>query len=312
MKQKRVTYFTIFNKVWFSHHIDQKTLIKKPIFAQLIKIMRLLLVFLVVFAMGTSCVSNSSDYAKSHKDTLQTESGIRYIYLTRGDGQKVEEGSFVKAMLSLTVEDSVIWTTYDSPDSLYSFIVGHDSVISGFKEMALLMREGDNVYVSIPDSLAYGERGAGNGIIPPYSTIIYDRYELVSVSAPKKIITDTLTTVFLDKGGKEMQLVFESLTEAGEDSEYHLNLLLMQPIFNRLLNASEFQVLNDILLQINDTEWEMNEYMYGLYDVLATEGIGDINGAIAKTEAILEKDSTQFLFRNKLVDLESKKSPKKE
>lgn len=274
--------------------------------------MRLLLVFLVVLAMGTSCVSNSSDHAKGHTDTLQTESGIKYTYITHGDGQKVEEGSFVKAMLSLTVEDSVIWTTYDSPDSVYSFIVGHDVVISGFKEMALLMREGDHVYVSIPDSLAYGERGAGNGIIPPYSTIIYDRYELVSVSAPKKIITDTLTTVFLNEGGKEMQMVFESLTEAGKDSEYHLNLPLMQPIFNRLLNASEFQVLNDMLLQINDTDWEMNEYMYGLYDVLATEGIGDINGAIAKAEAILEKDSTQFLFRNKLVDLESKKSPKKE
>ncbi len=290
---------------------DRNTLPKRFLtFDQLLRTMKKLLFFLSAVLILTSCSTGTSEYAKNGNDTIQTESGLRYIYTKKGTGQKVEEGSYVTTMLSLTVEDSVVWTSYNSPDSVFAFIVGHNPVIPGFKEMALLMQEGDNVYVSIPDSLAYGDKGTGGGIIPPNATIIYDRYEMVSVTEPKLVLTDTLEAVLLQEGSAKMHEVFRSLTDPNQSEKYHHILLTIQPVMNRLINASDFQTLYDMLAEIKEGSWTMNESMYGLYLVLATEGIGDIDGAISIAEEILANDSTQFLIRNKLVDLESKRSPK--
>jgi len=43
-----------------------------------------------------------------------------------------------------------------------------------------LLREGDEIIAILPDSLAYGAKGAGD-IIPPYSTLVYDQFKVVSV-----------------------------------------------------------------------------------------------------------------------------------
>jgi len=61
-----------------------------------------------------------------------------------------------------------------------------NKLIPGWTEALLLMREGDHWRLVIPANLAYGPRGAGNGLIPPNQVLVFD-LELLKVSpAPPK------------------------------------------------------------------------------------------------------------------------------
>ena len=51
-----------------------------------------------------------------------------------------------------------------SPDS---------GMVAGFKEAAALMKVGDKVFAYMPSHLAWGERGAGGGFIPPNADVIF-------------------------------------------------------------------------------------------------------------------------------------------
>ncbi len=117
-------------------------------------------------------------------DTIQTASGLKYLYLKKGDGPKVVPGAKVGTYLSLMVNDSVVWNTNELPDSLFNFVADSTRLIKGFTEVSLLLREGDEIVAVLPDSLAYGAKGAGD-IIPPFSTLIYDQFKVVKVELPE-------------------------------------------------------------------------------------------------------------------------------
>ena len=116
-------------------------------------------------------------------DTIQTASGLKYLYLKRGDGPQVVPGAKVGTYLSLKVDDSVVWNTNELPDSLFTFIADSTRLIKGFTEVSLLLREGDEIIAILPDSLAYGAKGAGE-VIPPFATLVYDQFKVVSVELP--------------------------------------------------------------------------------------------------------------------------------
>ncbi len=61
-----------------------------------------------------------------------------------------------------------------------------NSVITGWQEALVLMREGDHWQLTIPSTLAYGERGAGNGMIPPNQTLLFDLQLITATPAPKR------------------------------------------------------------------------------------------------------------------------------
>jgi len=61
-----------------------------------------------------------------------------------------------------------------------------NSVIPGWIEAMVLMREGDHWQLVIPPNLAYGSRGAGNGTIPPNQALVFDLQLISTTPAPKK------------------------------------------------------------------------------------------------------------------------------
>jgi FKBP-type peptidyl-prolyl cis-trans isomerase FkpA len=63
----------------------------------------------------------------------------------------------------------------------FSFVLGAGQVIRGWDQSVVGMRVGGLRRLVLPPDLAYGSAGAGNGVIPPNATLIFE-IELLDVS----------------------------------------------------------------------------------------------------------------------------------
>ena len=62
----------------------------------------------------------------------------------------------------------------------FSFHLGSGHVIRGWEQGIPGMKVGGTRRLVIPPELAYGSKGAGNGVIPPYATLMFE-VELLAV-----------------------------------------------------------------------------------------------------------------------------------
>ncbi len=65
----------------------------------------------------------------------------------------------------------------------FAFTLGKGEVIPGFEQGLLDMQVGERRRIFIPSNLAYGEQGAGDGIIPPNAGLIFE-VELMDIQQP--------------------------------------------------------------------------------------------------------------------------------
>jgi hypothetical protein len=94
-----------------------------------------------------------------------------------GDGDTAEEG----AVLSLKYEGRLLSNDKQFDSGTFSFQLGAGNVIAGWEEGMKGMKVGGKRTLKIPPRLAYGDRGAGDGVIPPKADLIFD-CELISVA----------------------------------------------------------------------------------------------------------------------------------
>jgi peptidylprolyl isomerase len=113
------------------------------------------------------------------KDTLTTESGLKYIIVEEGEGLKPYASQFVSVHYTGYLEDGSIFDSSIDRGEPIAFPVGTGRVIPGWDEGIMLLNVGGKARLIIPSQLAYGEKGAGN-IIPPNATLIFD-VELLDV-----------------------------------------------------------------------------------------------------------------------------------
>jgi hypothetical protein len=208
-------------------------------------------VVLIIISCNTGNKSNDS-LAIALLDTIQTKSGLEYYYIKKGEGRKVETGSEVSTYLSLMVEDSVVWTSYDERDSLFTFIANRDKMIKGFTEMIMLLREGDEVVAILPDSIGYGEKGSGN--IPPHAILIYNKFKMVKVSKPKKLLSDTLLPVIEKEGIAKMIEKYQQIISSPDSAEYHRSINQIYSIWDELNRKNMHQQALDLIDFYNKKE----------------------------------------------------------
>lgn len=109
-----------------------------------------------------------------------TPSGIRYIIQKNGSGIKPTAGKTVRVNYKGSLLSGRVFDSSDTQGRPLEFPAGVGRVIKGWDEMVLDMKIGEKRVAIIPPELAYGEQGAGNGVIPPNSFLVFEM-ELVGI-----------------------------------------------------------------------------------------------------------------------------------
>ena len=268
--------------------------------------MKKLSIIFSVFIILFSCKSELSKTNGNIEigDTITTNSGLKYIYLKKGNGRKIEPNSKVKVFTDLYLKNvkSTIWKTSDSPDSLFTFIHQKTPLIKGFKEIHNYLVEGDEIIAILPDSLAYGK--TGRGIIPPKATLIYKPLIVKHVSEPKVIIADTLLTIAKNNGGIKATEFYEKVLNSKNSNKYHLELSDLRSLTTGLEKDSLYIDLENVshyFLSKTDDENLKQNFLYSLNR--AYVGQGKIKEAISLVEPLTKKDVNKNYWINVLASL---------
>jgi FKBP-type peptidyl-prolyl cis-trans isomerase FklB len=121
--------------------------------------------------------------ANAHKPgVIVRPSGLQYNILKSGFGGRPRPTDTVTVNYVGTLINGKIFDG-NEPTTPAQFTV--NKLIPGWTEALGLMRVGDKWHLVIPANLAYGARGAGDGLIPPNQVLIFDM-ELLSTAPEKK------------------------------------------------------------------------------------------------------------------------------
>ena len=115
------------------------------------------------------------------KGMIETESGLKYKILKKGSGSNAKINDVLSVHYSLSLIDgSVIDSSFTRGEPI-EFTCGVGQVIKGWDEAMQLLNKGSKATLVIPSELGYGPTGAGNGVIPPNATLIFE-VELLDIN----------------------------------------------------------------------------------------------------------------------------------
>lgn len=104
--------------------------------------------------------------------------GIQYEVLKSGKGPQPSRKDCVSVYYSGWLIDGKV---FDKTEPGKPAVFPAGMLIPGWVEALQMMHAGDKWRIVIPPGLAYGKAGAGNGVIPPDQTLVFD-VELLKVS----------------------------------------------------------------------------------------------------------------------------------
>jgi FKBP-type peptidyl-prolyl cis-trans isomerase len=119
---------------------------------------------------------------KTEVGVVTTPSGLQYLVMAEGSGEKAKDGDIVSVHYTGTLLNGMKFDSSIDRNQPLSVELGTGKLIPGWVEMLRLMKKGDKVKVWIPSELGYGENG--NSAIPGGSLLIFDM-ELLDIQAAK-------------------------------------------------------------------------------------------------------------------------------
>ena len=123
---------------------------------------------------------------KNYLDTSKTEfyplnNGMYYLPIKQGVGDMAEHGNTIKIHYTGSfLNGKQFESTYQRGQPLEVTVGTQGQIIKGLENAIILMNEGAKAKFIIPSRLAFGESGSSTGIVPPYTTVVYE-VELVSL-----------------------------------------------------------------------------------------------------------------------------------
>ena len=107
----------------------------------------------------------------SHMDVKELK--IEVLAQGKSDGKVAEKGKTVEVHYTGTLLNGSKFDSSRDRGQPFSFVLGIGHVIKGWDQGVEGMKEGEKRKLTIPSSMGYGARGAGN-VIPPNAGLIFD------------------------------------------------------------------------------------------------------------------------------------------
>ena len=113
----------------------------------------------------------------------ERDQGLQVYDLQEGDGMELASGQPLQVHYKGWVQDGEAFDSSPAGCRPAQFVLGRGMVIPGWDQGLEGMRVGGRRQLVIPPALAYGEEGAGDGIIPPNATLVFE-IELLDTAPP--------------------------------------------------------------------------------------------------------------------------------
>jgi FKBP-type peptidyl-prolyl cis-trans isomerase FkpA len=132
---------------------------------------------MVAWALAASVGAASAqpsvlEQAAAEKGAAKTESGLVYRSLKDGSGASPKETDTVRVHYRGTFPDGKEFDSSYSRGQPAEFPLNR--VIKCWTEGVQKIKVGGKAKLTCPSSIAYGERGAGGGAIPPNATLVFE------------------------------------------------------------------------------------------------------------------------------------------
>jgi len=128
-------------------------------------------------AEAAPTVDQSVLIAVEKLDGTTTESGLKFVPIEEGSGEKPQPGQLVKVAYTGVLADGTVFNS-SANTGAYIFTVGAGDVIPGWDEGVAMLNEGGSATLLVPPELGYGDIGAAG--VGPGQTLIFD-IELMSI-----------------------------------------------------------------------------------------------------------------------------------
>lgn len=133
-------------------------------------------VFTASFAFAAQSATGekaaAEEIAQHEKKAKKTFSGLKYVVLREGKGEKPVKGQSIDAHYVGRFMDGRVFDQSVGRGP-FTFTVGTGQVIKAWDEALLDMKLGEKRALIVPPDLGYGKRGAGNAI-PPNTTLYFE------------------------------------------------------------------------------------------------------------------------------------------
>ena len=119
--------------------------------------------------------------------TTITDSGLTIDNVIEGDGALAVSGKEVVVHYTGWLSDGKKFDSSVDYKQPFHFVLDRGKVIPGWDEGVMGMKVGGKRKLIIPPELAYGDKGAGGGVIPPDETLHFE-VELLEVYAEDPVV----------------------------------------------------------------------------------------------------------------------------
>lgn len=115
-------------------------------------------------------------FLDQEKLPVEPEKNGMYRFLLReGSGKRIEPGDTITINYEGKFLNGKFFDSTIKRNQPFQFVYGTEwQVIKGLEDALSLMREGEKSLFILPSEIAFGEEGSSTGIIPPYTSLIYE------------------------------------------------------------------------------------------------------------------------------------------
>lgn len=126
------------------------------------------------YVVGRVPLPGARPQAGANPKSVTTPSGLQYEILKPGSGAVAQSGRTVQVHYTGWLTNGTKFDSSVDRGEPFEFPLGGGRVIKGWDEGVAGMQIGEKRKLTIPSGLGYGQRGAGNGLIPGGATLIFE------------------------------------------------------------------------------------------------------------------------------------------